>query len=169
METGVYEVRKHGQAMSRIEKEVWPARKTSSHHEFVFRAGQTSFSMGRTPPRNTKQEGSAKAVSDPIMLENLPASYSWLLRARIPSIPPTRRRAPRPVQPVHPFLSPPPLISFSPPIAIPPTPCYNRIISNHTTSPSNLYFINLPPPPTRILLQISHLKTMQDMSTTVPA
>ena len=135
METGVYEVRKHGQAMSRIEKEVWPARKTSSHQEFVFRAGHTSFSMGRTPPRNTKQEGSAKAVSDPIMLENLPASYSWLLRARIPSIPPTRRRAPRPVQPVHPFLSPPPLISFSPPLQFPPP---------HATIES--YQI-IPPPP----------------------
>ncbi len=80
METGIYEVRKHGQAMSRIENEVWAARKTSSQFEFVFRAAHTSFSMGRTPPRNPNQEGSS-AVLDQIQSEqNLPDSDSWLLR-----------------------------------------------------------------------------------------
>ncbi len=164
METGVYEVRKHGQAMSRIEKEVWPARKTSSHHEFVFRREPMSF--GANAPRNTKQEGSAKAVSDPIMLENLPASYSWLLRAKSLH-PPTRRRAPAPSSRPS-ILIPTSLNLLLSPIAIPPTPCYNRIISHHTTSPV-IYTSSIYPPPTRILLQISHLKTMQDMSTTVPA
>ena len=50
METGVYEIRKHGQAMSRIENEGWAARNTSLHFKFVFRAAPPSFSMGRTPP-----------------------------------------------------------------------------------------------------------------------
>ena len=80
METGVYEIRKHGQAMSRIEKEGWAARKTSLHFKFVFRAAHPSFSMGRTPPRHTNQEGSPTMLVWIQTWQNLPDSYAWLLR-----------------------------------------------------------------------------------------